>query len=160
MVQNPPEGNQRIIPYLNYRDPRAAIDFICQTFGFEVAMVMDGPDGSVAHAELRRDNETLMLAGEFEPLGLKSPQSLGGCHATVMLYVDDVDAHYAAAKATGAEIIEELTDQFYGDRTYRVRDPEGVGWDIHQHIRDVSPEEMAEAAMAMAAERGEEAPAG
>lgn len=156
MPQNPPEGSQRIIPYLNYRDPRAAMDYLCKSFGFEVAMVMDGPDGGVAHAELRRDGETVMLAGEFEEMGLRSAQSLGGCHAGVMLYVDDVDAHHAAAKAAGAQIVQEPADQFYGDRSYRALDPEGVAWEFHTHIRDVSPEEMAAAAAAMAAERGGE----
>ncbi len=145
MVQNPPAGSQRIIPYLNYSDPRAAMEFICNAMGFEVAMILEGPDGAVAHAELQRDNETIMLSGAFPDGGLSGASELSARHASVCLYVDNLDAHYAAAKAAGAEIVQEPMDQFYGDRTYRANDPEGVGWDIHQHVRDVTPEEMAAA---------------
>ncbi len=145
MVQNPPEGSQRIIPYLNYADPRAAIEFICDAFGFEQGLLLEGPDGSVMHCELLYGGEMVMLAGEFVEIGLSSPQSLGGVHASIAIYVDDLEAHYERAKAAGARIVEEPMDQFYGDRTYRALDAEGVGWDFHQHMRDVSPEEMAAA---------------
>ena len=147
MVQNPPQGSQRILPYLNYADPQAAIAFIREAFGFEQGLLLEGPDGSVMHCELLRDGELIMLAGEFAEGGLSSPRSLGGVHASVVVYVDDLDAHYERAAAAGAQIVQGPTEQFYGDRTYRALDPEGVGWDFHQHIRDVSPEEMA-AAMA------------
>lgn len=142
MVQNPPEGSQRIIPYLNYADPRAAIDFISQAFGFEVSSVLESPDGSVGHAELQRDNEIIMLGGAYEPHGLNGAANLSARHASVCLYVDDLDTHFEVAKAAGAEVVQEPAEQFYGDRTYRVNDPEGVGWDVHQHIRDVTQEEM------------------
>jgi PhnB protein len=56
--------------------------------------------------------------------------------------VDDVDAHYERAKARGARIERELEDQFYGDRTYALHDPEGHAWSFATHVRDVSPEEM------------------
>lgn len=147
MVQNPPEGSQRIVPYLNYSDPRKVIDFLINAFGFEQGLLIEGPDGSIGHCELLLGGETVMLASEFGEVGLSSPTSLGGVHASVMVYVDDVDAHCERARAAGAQIVQEPVDQFYGDRTYRALDPEGVGWDIHQHVRDVTPEEMA-AAMA------------
>lgn len=151
MVQNPPEGSQRIVPYLNYADAKAAIEFLINAFGFEQGLLLEGPDGTVGHCELQLGGETVMLASEFGELGLSSPKTLGGVHASVMVYVDDLDAHYARAKAAGAQIVQEPAEQFYGDRTYRALDPEGVGWDIHQHVRDVTPEEMA-AAMSEAPE--------
>ena len=142
MVQNPPEGTQRIIPYLNYADPKPVIEFLINAFGFEQGLLLDMPDGSVGHCELQMNGETLMLSSEFPEGGLSSPKSLGGVHATVLVYVDNVDAHFEHARAAGAQIVEEPTDQFYGDRTYRALDPEGVGWEFHQHVRDVTPEEM------------------
>ena len=151
MVQNPPEGTQRIVPYLNYADPKPVIEFLINAFGFEQGLLLDMPDGSVGHCELQMNGETLMLSSEFPEGGLSSPKSLGGVHATVLVYVDDVDAHFEHAKAAGAQIVEEPTDQFYGDRTYRALDPEGVGWEFHQHVRDVTPEEM----MAAMTETGE-----
>ncbi len=56
--------------------------------------------------------------------------------------MDDVDGHYERAKAAGAKIVEELADQFYGDRRYRAEDPEGHQWAFGQHVRDVPPEEL------------------
>ena len=142
MVQNPPEGSQRILPYLNYSDPKPVIEFLINAFGFEQGTLLEMPDGSVGHCELLMNGETLMLSSEFPEGGLSSPRTLGGVHATVLVYVDDVDAHFEHAKVSGAQIVEEPTDQFYGDRTYRALDPEGVGWEFHQHVRDVTPEEM------------------
>lgn len=142
MVQNPPAGSQRILPYLNYSDPKAAIEFLKGAFGFEQGLLLEMPDGNIGHCELQMGGETLMLAGEFAEGGLSSPKSLGGVHASVVVYVDDLDAHCERARAAGAQIVQEPADQFYGDRTYRALDPEGVGWDFHQHVRDVTPEEM------------------
>ena len=41
------------------------------------------------------------------------------------LYVDDVDTHHEAVRATGVEIVYPLEDQFYGCRDYTIRDPDG-----------------------------------
>ncbi|MEP7307987.1 MAG: VOC family protein [Acidobacteriota bacterium] len=54
------------------------------------------------------------------------------------IYVDDVDAHYAQARASGAVIVTELEDKPYGDRTYAATDLEGHQWHFAQHTRDVS----------------------
>lgn len=154
MVQNPPEGNQRIIPYLNYADAPAAVEFLSTAFGFAVGMTMEMGEGVLGHAELHLDDNVLMLSSVFEEMGQASPQDLSGHHGQVMVYVDDVDAHHARAAAAGATILEEPTDQFYGDRSYRAVDPEGHHWVFSQHIRDVSPEEMEAAAAAMSEEQG------
>ena len=154
MVQNPPEGHQRIIPYLSYADAPAAVEFLSTAFGFEVGMTMEMGEGVLGHAELHLEDNVLMLASVFEEMGQASPQNLGGHHAQVMVYVDDVDAHHAGAAAAGATILEEPTDQFYGDRSYRAVDPEGHHWVFSQNIRDVSLEEMEAAAAAMSEEQG------
>ena len=142
MVQNPPAGSQRILPYLNYSDAKAASEFIRNAFGFEQGLLLEMPDGSIGHCELLYGGETLMLASEFADVGLSSPAALGGVHASVVVYVDDINAHCEHARAAGAQIVQEPEDQFYGDRTYRALDTEGVGWEFHQHVRDVTPEEM------------------
>ena len=149
MVDNPPTGNQRIIPYLVYADAPAAVEFLCNAYGFEAGLLMEMGEGVLGHAELHLGDNVVFLATAFEEMGLASPKNLGGVHAQVMIYVDDVDAHYAHTKAAGAEITEAIADQFYGDRTYRTVDLEGHHWTFSQHIRDVSPEEMKAAAAAM-----------
>ncbi len=155
MVQNPPEGNQRVIPYLAYADAPAAVEFLCRTYGFEAGVQMDMGGGVLGHAELHLDDNVVFLATAFDEIGLTSPRNLSAVHGQVMVYVDDVDEHYENAKAAGAEITEEITDQFYGDRSYRTVDPEGHQWVFTQHIRDVTPEELEAAVAAMAEGAGE-----
>ncbi len=142
MVQNPPEGNQRIIPYLTYADAPAAVEFLCSAFGFTAGLQIPMGDGVLGHAELHLEDNVLMLASVFEEMGQASPQNLPALHGQVMVYVDDVDAHCAHAKAAGATITQEPQDEFYGDRDYRALDPEGHLWVFTQHVRDLSPEEM------------------
>ena len=77
-----------------------------------------------------------------DEMGHASPRDLPKRHSMIMCYVDDVDAHHAQAKTAGANILSEPADQFYGDRTYRARDPEGHEWNFHTHVRDVAPEDM------------------
>lgn len=150
MVQNPPEGNQRVIPYLAYADAPAAIEFLCGAYGFESGVQMDMGNGVLGHAELHLDDHVVFLSTAFDEVGLASPRSLTAVHGQVMVYVDNVDDHYQRAKAAGAEIVEEIADQFYGDRSYRTVDPEGHQWVFTQHIRDVTPEELMAAVEQMA----------
>ena len=142
MVQNPPEGTQRIIPYIVYNDAVAAIEFLCNAFGFEERFRMPMPDGKIGHAELSYQDNVVMLATAVSEMGLASPQDLPAKHGSVACYVDDVDAHFAHAKDAGATIVTEPEDQFYGDRSYRAKDPEGHDWSFHTHIRDVPMEDM------------------
>ena len=139
MVQNPPPGCQRIVPYLLYADAAAALDFLVRAFGFTERMRMPGPDGLVMHAELDMGGEIVMVASAMDSVGTKGPRELAGFHAFALVYVDDVDAHHARAVAEGATIISPPEDQFYGDRTYRARDCEGLMWTFAQHVRDVDP---------------------
>ena len=145
MAQSPPEGYQQVIPYLTYDDAPAAVDFICKAFGFTERMRMPGPEGLLMHAELVFSDSVLMLSSVMPDMGIASPKNLPAVHGNVTVYMADVDAHYAQAKAAGAAILEEPTDMFWGDRLYRAADPEGHNWTFMQHVRDVSEEEMAAA---------------
>jgi len=141
-VANPPSGVQRIVPYILYADAPAAIDFLCEAFGFEERFRLPMPDGRVGHAELGLGGDVLMLATAYPEMGLASPLDLPAVPCQVHCYVDDVDAHHARARAAGATVLGEPEDQFYGDRVYRALDPEGHRWVFHTHVRDVAPEEM------------------
>lgn len=141
MPQSPPEGYSRITPYLLYEDAAAAIQFLTNAFGFSERMRMPNDQGGVAHAELEFAGEVLMLG--TPGTDFRSPKRSGvDSPAFVHLYVDDLDDHYTRAKEAGAEITREPEDQFYGDRTYGAKDPEGMSWYFAQHVRDVSEEEM------------------
>jgi uncharacterized glyoxalase superfamily protein PhnB len=118
---------QNMYPVLRYKDAHAAIDFLCEAFGFERNAVYESPDGSaVEHAQLAYRGGMIMLSTE------RDDDDRGwGPHAGqgwIYVVVDDPDAHHKHAKAAGANIIRELEDQDYGSRDYSARDPEGNIW--------------------------------
>ena len=136
----------RMSSALFYQDPRAAIEWLQKAFGFELTMLLEDADGGVAHSQLSFGDSVVMIGAEWSQ-DHKSPKSLGGKNTqTVSLQIDgDIEAHCARARAAGADIHAEPQTQFYGDRTYRCRDPEGHIWNVSQTVVAVSREE-AEAA--------------
>ena len=126
-----------------YVDPRAALAFLEKAFGFEVSMLIEDGEGHIAHSEMRFGNSVVMVGNEWSA-DHKSPRSIGGKNTqTVHIQVDtDVDAHCERARAAGFEILVEPETQFYGDRTYRCRDPEGHIWTVAQTVETVTPEQM------------------
>ena len=129
-----------------YRDPKAALKFLEQAFGFELFMLLEDADGKLAHAEMRLGDSVIMVGYEWSD-EYKSPASIGG-KVTQALHIKldaGIDAHCEGVRAAGFDILMEPADQFYGDRTYRARDPEGHIWTVSQAVRQVSREE-AEAA--------------
>ena len=120
---------QTIFPFLRYSDAAAAIAWLVEAFGCERHAVHEAPAGTIAHAELRLGTDIFMLgtaADDF--LGMKTPRQLGAVNQGIYVVVEDPDAHYARAKAAGAEIIMEPRDMEYGSREYGARDLEGNLW--------------------------------
>jgi uncharacterized glyoxalase superfamily protein PhnB len=117
-----------------------------KALGFEVAMLLEDQEGAVAHCEMRLGDGVIMVASERGD-SHKSPASLGGRNTQALhIQIDaDIDAHCARARAAGADVFAEPETQFYGDRTYRCRDPEGHIWTVAQTVAVVTREE-AEAA--------------
>jgi len=129
-----------------YQDPRAALAWLEKAFGFELFMLIEDAQGDLAHSEMRFGDAVVMIGNEWSG-DHKSPKSIGGKNTqTVHIQIaTDVDAHCERARAAGAEILMEPATQFYGDRTYRCRDPEGHIWTVAQTVQTVTREE-AEAA--------------
>ena len=124
-----------VIPCLRYADPKAAIRFLTEAFGFVEKLVVPGPDGGVIHAELiHGEGETrgmVMLGGADRAFfDMRLPGQAGGVTDCIYVVVKDVDAHCAAARAAGAEILEGPLDRDYGSREYVARDPGGYLWDF------------------------------
>ena len=125
-----------------YRDPRAALTWLEAAFGFERSMVVSDAEGKLVHSEMRFGDCTIIVDSEWSEY-VASPASISGKN-TQSVYVrlkDDLDAHCEQARAAGAEIVEAPADQFYGERLYRARDPEGHVWTFTQTIRVVPREE-------------------
>lgn len=125
------EQGGRIIPALRYRNATAAIDWLCNAFGFERKMVVPGEGGSIAHAELTLGNGMIMLGDAETEYGWlvqpPAPPTRVNTQGTYVVVVD-VDGHYARAKAAGAEIVLDIKTQDYGGRDYTCRDLEGHVW--------------------------------
>jgi len=132
---------------LYYEDPFAALDWLERAFGFEKAMVITDSDGNLAHSEMRHDDGLVMIGGTGWTDYVASPSGVSAKNTqSVHVHLKTpIDAHYARAKAAGAEIVRELADQFYGDRTYAARDPEGHVWTFGQTVAAVSREEAEQA---------------
>lgn len=143
MPQNPPENMTVITPYVFYENVSSALERLSKAFGLRERFRMPGPDGKVAHAEMELADGVVMMGAPGPDY--QSPAKHGHQDQMLYVYVDDVDAHYERAKAAGAKIVAEPEDQFYGDRRYGAEDIEGHLWNFATRVRDVSPEEMAQA---------------
>src|SRR5215469_3726680 len=111
-----PEGFHTVTPHLVIRGAADAIEFYKKALGAQEISRMTAPDGKIGHAELKIGDSIIFLADEFPGMGGKSPQTLGGCTATLNLYVPDVDSLFKKALTAGAKETMPVADQFWGDR--------------------------------------------
>ena len=135
MPHTPPPGHPQFAPSLVYDDPRAAVEWLQEAFGFEVRMLVEDGDGNMVHNELELGSGLLYVAGPgFRP-GAVSPASQSGKFtASLYVYVDDVDAHCEKARAAGAKIVEGPVTRDYGDRLYGCEDCGGHVWYFGQRV--------------------------
>ena len=131
-----------ITPALFYVNPRAAVDFLRDAFGFELDMLIEDEKGDLVHSQMAYGDGRVMVGTEWSD-NHKSPQSIGRkCTQTVHVHVaGNIDEHCEKARKAGAEILAEPETQFYGDRTYRARDPEGHIWTFAQLAEVITPAE-------------------
>jgi PhnB protein len=138
-----PDGYHNVTPYLYVRAAALAIEFYKKVFGATETVRLPGPDGRIMHAELIIGDSVVMLADENPPMGIMSPQTVGGHSTGLHLYVGgDVDAVVQRAVENGAKLLRPTKNQFYGDRSGTVLDPFGHLWTVSTHVEDVPPEEM------------------
>jgi uncharacterized glyoxalase superfamily protein PhnB len=125
-----------VIPCLRYRDAPKAIEWLCQTFGFEKQLVIPLADGSIMHAQLSLGNGMIMLGSvreEETEFGryIKQPDQVGGFETqSSYMIVADADQIYRQAIAAGAEIVIDIKDEDYGGRGFSCMDLEGHLWSI------------------------------
>ena len=145
-VKPVPEGMHTVTPHLVCADAAKAIAFYQQAFNATEMMRIPGPGGKLIHACVRIGDSLVMLVDENPQWGCLGPLALKGSPITIHLQVGDVDAVFDQAVRAGAKITMPVADMFWGDRYGRVEDPFGHHWAIATHIRDVSPEEIRQAA--------------
>jgi uncharacterized glyoxalase superfamily protein PhnB len=139
-------GRPTISPCIWYRDPKAAIAWLEEAFGFEARMVVDDGAGGVIHSELWIQDGYVMVVGPPRDRAF-SPATFGGrsSQSTHVQLADGLDAHCERARAAGARIGREPATQPYGDRVYTCLDLEDHPWSFGQTMTAMTPEEMAAA---------------
>jgi uncharacterized glyoxalase superfamily protein PhnB len=134
MHSTPNPNGAGIVPCLLYRDAPTAIEWLCHAFSFEKNMIVDNPDGTIAHAQLGYGNGMIMIGSVREtPYGklIRQPDEVGGIETqSVYVVVPDADVVYQRVKATAGEIMIDIKDEDYGGRGFTCRDPEGHLWNI------------------------------
>ena len=140
-----PKGWPRLTSSAIYQDANAAIDWLCKAFGFEIRLKIEGDGGVIEHSELTYGEGLMMIGDERRQVDkdrpMRSPKSIGGVTTqSMMLFVDDVDAHYAHARANGATItmepkVSDYGEEYWTDKTYGVLDLEGHHWWFCQRLR-------------------------
>jgi PhnB protein len=129
-------------PYLCVKDAGAAIEFYKRVFGAEELFRLTEPSGRIGHAEIKLGPATLMLSDEFPEYGFKGPAADARATVTIHLHVANADKMTQQAADAGATVLMKPTDQFYGERSSRVRDPFGHEWLLGHSIEEMSPAEM------------------
>ena len=133
-VKAVPEGYHTAVPYLIVNDADKLLTFLKTAFNGKVKEEHRTPDGKVMHADVIIGDSHIMLGQ-----GNEKYRAMPG---SILLYVPDCDALYNAALKAGAKSVQEVQNQFYGDRSGGVEDPTGNTWWISTHVEDVSPEEL------------------
>lgn len=139
-----PEGFNTISPHIIVKGATDAIEFYKKAFGAEEVCLLNGPGGSVMHAQVKIGDSIVMIADEWPGCegGPKAPSTLGGTAVVMHLYVEDADAAFQRAVDAGATPTMPLMDTFWGDRYGMVQDPFGHGWSIATKLKDLSVEEI------------------
>jgi uncharacterized glyoxalase superfamily protein PhnB len=139
-------------PTAFYRDPLAALKWLEAAFGFETTTLVTDDTGAVGYSEMSFLGGSVSINPPFsgELIGdarMVSPLDLDGqCTQFIRVQLPDgLDAHCERARAAGARIVQEPEDQFYGERTYRVVDPEGHVWNFAQEVANLTIAEMEQA---------------
>ena len=148
MISNRSAPAGTIVPSLIYNDVAGAIDWLCDVFGFKERL-RAGEDGKVGHAQLAIGQGGVMLGASRIGQGFASapdsaelrPPRANEVSQTLLVRVEDVDAHYEHAKQRGARILQPPTTHPYGERQYTAADLEGHRWTFSQSVADVNPED-------------------
>lgn len=117
-------------PALRYDDAPAAIRFLVDVLGFAETLVVPGPDGTVAHAELRWPEGGAVMLGStgFPADGVHDAMKPGS--SAIYVVSDRVDDIHAKVADAGAVITVDLHDTEFGSHTFSLRDPEGNAWTV------------------------------
>jgi uncharacterized glyoxalase superfamily protein PhnB len=128
-----------VVPSLTYEDLPRAVEWLERVFGFRERREarLGWPGGGMTWMEV---GSALFNVSTPDATWGDAPRTRAS-GLVMKVYVEDVDAHFARAKAAGARIVSEPQDGFWGGRIYRALDHEGHRWEISQRGRDLAAEQ-------------------
>ncbi len=145
-----PPYAKHAIAHLVVDNGAEALDYYKKAFGAEEKMRMPSPDGSkIMHAMITIGDSVIYLCDDFPEFNNgqhRAPKSTGSTSVTIHQYVTDCDAAIKRAEEAGGTVVMPASDTFWGDRYGKVVDPFGHEWSFATHQKDMTPEEMMEAA--------------
>jgi PhnB protein len=141
-----PKNYHTVTPSIVVAGAAKALEFYKKAFGAEELSRFPGPDGSIMHAEFKIGDSIIMMGDEMPEHGARGPKAIGGSPVSFFVYGENVDAAWKRAVDAGAKEIMPLADQFWGDRTGCLEDPFGHKWWLAQHLKDMTPDELRQAA--------------
>jgi uncharacterized glyoxalase superfamily protein PhnB len=140
-----PKGWPRLSGSAFYQDAAKAIDWLTNAFGWEVRLKIEGEGGKIEHSELVFGDAVIMIGDEDRAKAKgrphRSPKSIDGAITqSMMIYIDDADAHCARARAAGAKItyepaVSDYGEDYWADKSYEAEDPEGHRWWFAERVR-------------------------
>ena len=129
----------RVVPSLLVEAIEPLRDFYLQKLGFEHLMGIVGKDGKLDTAIVVCQGMNVMLGRAERPI--PGIERAPGQDRPVELYfyVKDVDAFHAAVAGRGVEVADPLTTHWWGDRSFRVKDPYGYSLYFAQTVGGFDP---------------------
>ena len=147
MAKAIPEGMHTITPQLAIDGCDKAIEWFKKAFGAELLSRAPDPSGQkVWHASMKIGNSIFFLNDVFPEMGGTASS------ASLWLYADNIDSWFKRAVDAGAKVTMPMADMFWGDRMGAVADPFGNKWNLAQHMKDLTPDEMKKAQDAFVAQ--------
>jgi PhnB protein len=140
MAKAVPDGMHTLTTQLAIDGCDRAIEWFKKAFGAELLSRAPDPSGKkVWHAAMRIGDSTIFVNDVFPEMG-------GGVQtASMWIYTDKVDEWFKRATEAGATVTMPMADMFWGDRMGSVKDPFGNRWNLTQHMKDLTPEQMKKA---------------
>ena len=138
MIANRSAPKATVVPILVYEDAGTALEFLTRAFGFTERLRAEY-GGSINHAQMDVGECAIMIGKQGGPF--RAPRDSSTVSQYVTVHIDDVDGHFARAKAAGATIVKEPQDMPFGVRQYTAKDIGGHWWTFSQNVRDVDPVE-------------------
>lgn len=127
-----------IMPMLIVDDIEASMKFYIEKLDFKNGGTMEFADGRLMMGFVNLGSNSLMFGVSDE---VKSPKGNG-----VEFYIGvdddtDIDSYFAQVKSNGASVEGDIKTEFWGDRTFALKDLDGYKLLFFKTVKQVSLEE-------------------